>query len=412
MVIPAVVYDALVAGSDNLDVSVVQWTGTNVATPATAGYPAVTNKVGTGTGELDLTSGVIKANLVQILGTALTETAGYLSAAFKKFFNVATPTGTVNSIPDAVAGADNGLAIKGTVMGKSPATLAAGDVSGNLSADVVNWKGATAPAMTGDAFARLGAAGAGLTALGDTRIGNLDTTVSSRAPEALGNVAAIKADVEHATYGLNALLTAIGTRMATFTYTAPDSASTIATAVWANATRTLSSFGSLVADIATAVWGAVTRSLTDKAGFTISGTKQTLDILHDATQGATKTELDATQLAVTNAITALHNATQGATAGELTTAQGVITSAITALHNLSTGDIDARLAAYDPPTRTEATADKAEIESLVAKVRKAQTNRLVVDPATGAFTIYDDNGTTPLITGTISGTGRSAPTWP
>ena len=46
---------------------------------------------GTGAGELDFTSGVIKSNLSQILGTALTETAGYLAAAFKKLFNVATP---------------------------------------------------------------------------------------------------------------------------------------------------------------------------------------------------------------------------------------------------------------------------------------------------------------------------------
>ena len=152
---------------------------------------------GTGAGQLDITSGVVKANLSQILGTALTETAGYLAAAFKKFFNVATPTGTVNSLPDAVAGATGGVAIVGSVMGKSPATLAAGDVSGNLPADVVNWKGATAPAMTGDAYARLGTAGAGLTALGDTRIANLDTTVSSRAPEAAGNVAAIKAKTDN-----------------------------------------------------------------------------------------------------------------------------------------------------------------------------------------------------------------------
>lgn len=34
--------------------------------------------------------------------------------------------------------------------------------------------------QTGDSFARIGAAGAGLTALGDTRLANLDTTVSSR----------------------------------------------------------------------------------------------------------------------------------------------------------------------------------------------------------------------------------------
>lgn len=47
---------------------------------------------GTGTGQLDVTSGVIKANLAQILGTALTETAGLLAGGFKKFFNVASPT--------------------------------------------------------------------------------------------------------------------------------------------------------------------------------------------------------------------------------------------------------------------------------------------------------------------------------
>ena len=53
-------------------------------------------------------------------------------------------------------------------------------------------------------------------------------------------------------------------------YTAPPSASDIATAVWGATTRTLSSFGTLVADAATAVWGAVTRSLTDKTGFALT----------------------------------------------------------------------------------------------------------------------------------------------
>lgn len=72
---------------------------------------------GTGTGQLDVTSGVVKANLVQILATALTETAGQIAAGFKKFFNVATPTGTVNSLPDAVPGAANALHINGTNAG-------------------------------------------------------------------------------------------------------------------------------------------------------------------------------------------------------------------------------------------------------------------------------------------------------
>ncbi len=47
---------------------------------------------GTGTGQLDFTSGVVKSNLTQILGTLLTETAGQIAGAFKKFFNVGSPT--------------------------------------------------------------------------------------------------------------------------------------------------------------------------------------------------------------------------------------------------------------------------------------------------------------------------------
>jgi hypothetical protein len=53
---------------------------------------------GTGTGQLDFTSGVVKANLAQILGTALTETAGQIAGAFKKFFNIATPASTMDAL--------------------------------------------------------------------------------------------------------------------------------------------------------------------------------------------------------------------------------------------------------------------------------------------------------------------------
>ncbi len=95
---------------------------------------------GTGTGQLDFTSGVVKANLAQILGTALTETAGLLAGGFKKFFNVATPTGTVNSIPDVVAGASGGLFIAGS----NAATTAniTGNITGNLSGSVGSVTGA------------------------------------------------------------------------------------------------------------------------------------------------------------------------------------------------------------------------------------------------------------------------------
>ena len=53
---------------------------------------------GTATGQLNFTSGVVDANLAKILGTALTETAGYLAAGFKKFFNIQTPLFTTASV--------------------------------------------------------------------------------------------------------------------------------------------------------------------------------------------------------------------------------------------------------------------------------------------------------------------------
>jgi hypothetical protein len=73
-----------------------------------------------------------------------------------------------------------------------------------------------------------------------------------------------------AALGLGNLNATITSRLAAAGYTAPESAATIAAAVWGAGTRTLTSFGSLVADIAAAVWGAGARSLTDKADFSLS----------------------------------------------------------------------------------------------------------------------------------------------
>jgi hypothetical protein len=45
------------------------------------------------------TTGLVSANLAQIMGVTLTGTAAQIAAAFVNFFNVADPTGTVNSLP-------------------------------------------------------------------------------------------------------------------------------------------------------------------------------------------------------------------------------------------------------------------------------------------------------------------------
>ena len=78
MVVPANVYDSLVGGSDVLTADVTQWNGTNVASPATAGYPAVTLKVGTGTGEASLSSGRINADVTHIATAAVSTTTAQL----------------------------------------------------------------------------------------------------------------------------------------------------------------------------------------------------------------------------------------------------------------------------------------------------------------------------------------------
>lgn len=84
---------------------------------------------------------------------------------------------------------------------------------------------------------------------------NLDATVSSRAPEAGGNVAAIKAKTDQ-------LVFTIANKVDASIQAAGDFAQAAADKVWASATRTLTSFGTLVADI----WANATRTLTGSVG--------------------------------------------------------------------------------------------------------------------------------------------------
>jgi hypothetical protein len=137
-----------------IDVNTVKLSGTT-QTARDLGASVLLSS-GTGTGQLDFTGGVVKANLAQILGTALTETAGQIAAAFKKFFDKATPTGTINSLPDAVAGAAGGVFIAGS----NAATTAniTGNITGNLSGSVGSVTGAVG-SVTGAVGSVTGAVG-------------------------------------------------------------------------------------------------------------------------------------------------------------------------------------------------------------------------------------------------------------
>lgn len=89
----------------------------------------------------------LPVNVAKVIGTAPTESAaGRLAAGITKFFNVAAPTGTLNSLPDAVAGAVNGLLISGSNLGTT--TFAALTVTGAFNVT----GGVTFSSATGNAF--------------------------------------------------------------------------------------------------------------------------------------------------------------------------------------------------------------------------------------------------------------------
>jgi hypothetical protein len=271
------------------------------------------------------------SNLTAILGTTLTETAGYLAAGFKALLNVASPVFDL-----------------------------------------------TAVKQTGDAYGRIGAAGAGLTALGDTRIANLDATITSRTKPA---------DTQAAV-----------TTVATLTNAPPDSSG--------------------ITTLLTRLAGALTLTsgkvdVNDKSGFSISGTTQTLDALATLLRGAdndtlktlsdqidlqalettltaikgsgwTTETLKAIQAAI-GALPAPDNTNIGlikAKTDNLPTSPAAVGSAMVisgtkqtldALYDLSTGDIDARLEAFDPPT-------KAEMDTAIGTVT-AKTSLIPASPA-------------------------------
>lgn len=71
----------------------------------------------------------------------------------------------------------------------------------------------------------------------------------------------------------------VSSRLASADYTAPPSAASISAATWGATDRTLTGFGSLVADIAAAIWSATSRTLTafgfsvavaDKTGYSLA----------------------------------------------------------------------------------------------------------------------------------------------
>ncbi|HUX15374.1 MAG TPA: hypothetical protein VMW52_02820, partial [Phycisphaerae bacterium] len=129
-ILPQQVYDSMILGTDLLQVDVEHWH--NAATVVTGGtslenFVAISNIMSLAVD----TSGNVGADVNKFLGTAITETEGGLVAgAITKFFDKTSPTGTINSLPDAVGGAAGGVMIAGS---NAAITLAALTVSGGTT---------------------------------------------------------------------------------------------------------------------------------------------------------------------------------------------------------------------------------------------------------------------------------------
>lgn len=327
----------------------------------TGAVASVTGNVGGNvTGSVGSVVATVAANLTQILGTALTETAGQLAAAFKKFFNIATPASTMDALTlvatattvtnrvtantDQLAGqtvtAGAGVTFPASIA--SPTNITAGTITtatnltnaptaGDFTATMKTslnsstpgisatgvqaiWDALTSALTTAGSIGKVlaalpgsiwdvvlsghltaGTTGAALNSsssagdpwatslpgayasgtAGNIVGNNLNATVSSRLPTASITLAAgavtVGTNNDKTGYALTAAYdpaktaSQVGDAMALTS----GERSTLAGIIWANATRTLTSFGTLVADAATAVWAAGSRTLS-AFGFTVA----------------------------------------------------------------------------------------------------------------------------------------------
>lgn len=183
--------------------------------------------------------------------------------------------------------------------------------------------------------------------------------------------------------------------------------------VWAVGTRTLTSFGTLVADVASAVWAAGSRTLT-AFGFSV-----TVGTNSDKTGYALTSAYDAAKTAATQAsVDDLPTNAELATA--LGTADDAVLSAIAALNNLSSAGAQAAaaaaLTAYGAATGAQVptaaqNADKILGRNIaggsdggrdVTSALRAVRNKVTVDATT--ITVYQEDDTTSAWTGTATRT--------
>lgn len=121
---------ATAPASGNANANVTQWNGSNVASPATAGYPAVTLKVGTGTGEVNLSSGGVP--VASIANNAITANS-IASDAITAAKIAADAIGASELAADAVTEIQSGLSTLNAAGVRSAVGLASANLDTQLS---------------------------------------------------------------------------------------------------------------------------------------------------------------------------------------------------------------------------------------------------------------------------------------
>jgi len=185
-------------------------TGSGTAQTARDVGASVLLSAGTGTGQLDFTSGVVKANVTQFGGSAGTFASG------RPEVNATHFAGTISAGTAGYVGLDWGhVTAQSTAVNLSGTTV-------NLCNTITTYTGNTV--QTGDSYARIGAAGASLTSVGlaATQTFSNTGTWTGNLTGSVGSVTGLTASNLDAT---------VSSRLATASYTAPPSAASNATAV-------------------------------------------------------------------------------------------------------------------------------------------------------------------------------------
>ena len=418
MVLPAMIYDAFVLGTDVLDASMTQILGTAVSSPATAGVldcnvKAMNNVAATSITTISANQGTtqpinftgtgasanVKSDLTQLktqtvtcgagvtvlasVGTAATSTAqtgdSYaLANGANGFANIKTDTAAVkvktDYLPSATAGAAGGVFIAGSNAATSITTALTANITGNLS-------GAVGSVASGGIAAASFAAGAiNAAAIADAAIDN----------------ATFAADVGSTAYATNTIAKAVeianvqGNGLAIKTMT--DKIGTVTN------TGGTASIGAILGDFANS-------TLVTRVG---AGAGQATELAKVPKSDST-VSWNATALAAINAEcdTALSDY-DAPTKTEMDSAFSALSS-----HGDSTW-ATSTLSAAGVWAATNATLSLS-YANIMARLYRFLNNKMNITDANGAVVLYDEAGTGSIATQTISDdstdTLRTALTW-